>query len=118
MIILHCIVKEKWENLQNKDYLTITDLQQKDFIHCSPIEYFWRVAPKFCDVKQEMVLLCIDTDRLEAEVKWEEFDKCGRKYPHIYGRINTVSIQMVLPYEKDKMGNWIKNEMFVKYKDK
>jgi uncharacterized protein (DUF952 family) len=98
--------------------LTITDLQQEDFIHCSSILYFWRVASNFCDVKQEMVLLCINTDRLDAVVKWEELDKCGCKYPHIYCEINTVSIQMVLSYEKDKMGNWIKNEMFVKYKDK
>lgn len=30
------------------------------FIHCSTIEYFWRVAPNFLDVEEPMVILCID----------------------------------------------------------
>ncbi|WP_105616426.1 DUF952 domain-containing protein [Vallitalea okinawensis] len=112
MVILHCMKKEKWNEVKRNPEFGEKNLQIEGFIHCSSVEYFWRVAPNFTNIKDDLVLLCIDTDKLKAEIRWEDGDNCGREYPHIYGLINTNSVIKVLPYNKDIRGNWIKNEEF------
>lgn len=82
------------------------DLIEADgFIHCSSVEYFWRVASNFDD----MVLLCIDEDKLLSEVRYEDDDNCGRLYPHIYGVINNSAVINTLPFLRDTNGEFIKN---------
>ncbi len=108
MTILHCIRKSAWDTVKNTDCFGQDMLDAHGFIHCSSIEYFWRVAPNFKQMSDALLLLCIETEALEAEVKWEDSDNCGRSYPHIYGLINTSSVKAVLPYKKDENGNWQK----------
>lgn len=110
MIILHCISKKAWEGLKGQQYFGQGMIDAEGFIHCSSIEYFWRVASNFRDFGDELVLLCIETDELKAEIKWEDGDNCSREYPHVYGLINTSSVKQVLEYCKDRDGNWQKNE--------
>ena len=54
---------------------------------------------------------------MEAEVKWEDADNSGIKYPHVYGVINIEAIQKILPFEKDKKGHWIKNQELMKFQN-
>lgn len=70
----------------------------------------WRVAPNFKILIDILVLLCIDTDKLESEVRWEDLDNCGRSYPHVYGLFNLNAVVTVLPYLKDENGTWTKND--------
>ncbi|HHW22420.1 MAG TPA: DUF952 domain-containing protein [Clostridiaceae bacterium] len=116
-MILHCMKKKTWEEVKSKKYYGEECIASEGFIHCSPVGYMWRVAPNFKDVIDELVLLCIDTDKLEPEVRWEDGDDCGRSYPHVYGLINLDAIIKVLPYLKDENGNWIKNEELSMYPD-
>lgn len=109
-MILHCMKKEIWEEIKNKKFYGEDNIKSEGFIHCSPVEYLWRVAPNFQTITDELVLLCIDTDKLESEVRWEDGDNCGRCYPHVYGLINLDAVTTVLPYLKDEIGNWIKND--------
>ncbi len=110
MLILHCIKKELWEEMKGQDYIGKPLLEKNPFIHCSSIEYFWRVSPHFDNVDEELILLLIETELLDAPVKWEDLEGCGRKYPHIYGPIRAEAIRQVLPYRKAPDGTWIKNE--------
>lgn len=87
-------------------------MKKYGFIHCSAIEYFWRVAPNFKDVKEPLVLICIDENKLTSEIKYEDSDNCGRCYPHIYGENNIDSVVQVLPFLRDVNGNYIKNSEF------
>ena len=113
MIILHCLTKKKWGAVKDKPMFGEELLARDGFIHCSPINYFWRVAPNFRDIKDDLVLLCIDLDKLKAEVKWEDGTNCGREYPHIYGLINRDAVTDVLTYLKDENGDFIKNQEFM-----
>lgn len=112
MTILYCMSKKAWEKAQTKQYFGQEMIDADGFIHCSSIDYFWRVAPNFRNIDDELVLLCIETQALEAKIKWEDKENCGRKYPHVYGLINTSAIKQVLKYSKDKDGNWQKNKEF------
>lgn len=103
---------KSWNKVKNKKSFGKKDLRKYGFIHCSTIEYFWRVAPNFTHVKEALVLICIDEDKLISEIKYEDSDNCGRYYPHIYGEINIDSVIQVLPFLKDNDGNYVKNPEF------
>ena len=111
-MILHCMKEKEWNKAKNKKIFGKKDLKKFGFIHCSTIEYFWRVAPNFKDVKEPLVLICIDENKLNSEIKYEDSDNCGRYYPHIYGEINMASVVQVLPFLRDDNGNYIKNPEF------
>lgn len=103
--------------MKSKKYFGDESIAREGFVHCSPVKYMWRVAPNFKNVPDELVLLCIDTEKLEPEFRWEDGDNCGRSYPHVYGLINTDAVVNVLPYLKDENGNWIKNEELEDFDD-
>ncbi len=71
-MILHCMKKTIWEEREHKSAWGNRNIRDDGFIHCSTPEYFWRVAPNFKDVKEEMVLICIDENKLKAEVRYED----------------------------------------------
>lgn len=108
-MILHCMKKSIWENRKKKEFWGKTNIKTDGFIHCSTVEYFWRVAPNFKKEPDDLVLLCIDETKLSAELRYEDADNCARLYPHVYGLINNDAVLNVLPFLKDKNGNWIKN---------
>ncbi len=111
-IILHCMTEKRWNDRKNKPFWGQTNIDAEGFIHCSTIEYFWRVAPNFADVQEPLVLICIDENKLNAPVKYEDGDNCGRYYPHIYGLVNNDAVVTVLSYLKDDSGCYIKNPEF------
>ena len=117
-MILHCMTKSLWDERKNKDVWGHRELAAEGFIHCSPVEYFWRVAPNFKDTDEELILLCLDESKLQAEIRYEDGDNCGRFYPHIYGPINNDAVTAVLPFIKDNEGTYIKNPQLAHIEDK
>ncbi len=117
-MILHCMTKRKWDKKKNEKEWGQEELDLGGFIHCSTIEYFWRVAPIFENIMEPMVILCIDEEKLLSEVRYEDGDSCGRYYPHIYGKINNDAILQVLPFLKTSNGKYQKNLEFKSIIDK
>lgn len=108
-MILHCMKRADWDARKHKADWGYRDIRAAGFIHCSTVEYFWRVAPNFKGIADELVLLCIDEDKLKAEVRYEDPEHCGRSYPHVYGPINNDAVIAVLPFLKDGNGDYVKN---------
>lgn len=117
-IILHCMKKSTWEERKNKELWGKRNIKAEGFIHCSKPEYFWRVAPNFDGTSNEMVILCIDEEKLSADVRYEDGDNCGRAYPHIYGLINNSAVTAVLPFLRDENGKWVKNPELKSFENK
>lgn len=117
-MILHCMKRSEWEERKEKEFWGKRNLKAEGFIHCSTPELFWRVAPNFLDIYEELVILCIDEGKLISEVRFEDGDNCGRFYPHVYGLINRDAVVQVLPFLKDESGNYVKNKELLKYEDK
>ena len=105
--------KSTWEERKDKAFWGRRNIASGGFIHCSSIEYFWRVAPNFKSVQEDLMLVCIDESKLDAEVRYEDDGGYGRVYPHIYGLVNRDAVVQVLPFLKDADGNFIKNPEFV-----
>lgn len=115
--MMHVTTLKSWDLQKNNTYYESGSLTIEGFIHASPFHYFWRVAPNFKDVSEELVILILDESKIEAEVRYEAFETDGRAYPHIYGKLNTSSVIKVIPYLKDGEGNWIKNPELSHIKD-
>lgn len=117
-MILHCMKKTEWNERMCKDSWGKRNIEADGFIHCSTLEYFWRVAPIFSDIREEFVLLCIDEKKLASEVRYEDGDHCGRAYPHVYGLINNDAVIKVLPFMRNKEGAYVKNPEFSDIQDR
>lgn len=117
-MILHCMKKALWEERKHRAVWGNRELRADGFIHCSTVEFFWRVAPNFRNVDEDLVLLCINESRLKAEVRYEDGDNCGRFYPHVYGLINNDAVTDVLPFLRDASGSYIKNAELAHIEDK
>ena len=100
------------EERKDKECWGKRNIDADGFIHCSTVEYFWRVAPIFNDIKEELVLVCIDESKLKSEVKYEDGDNRGRAYPHVYGLINNDAVIEVLPFLRNEDGTYKKNPEF------
>ena len=112
-------MKEKaWNKVKHKKLFGKEDIKRWGFVHCSTVEYFWRVAPNFKNVDEPLILICIDENKLTSEIRYEDSDNCGRYYPHIYGEINIDSVVQVLPFLRDANGDYIKNPEFKEFENK
>lgn len=118
MMILHCMPLSQWENVRHGDCFGEDSVRAEGFVHCSSIEYFWRVAPNFRDASEELVLLMLDTDRISAEIRREDGDGCGRAYPHVYGTIPTDAVVQALPFLRSPGGEWLKNPELAAWQDR
>lgn len=116
--ILHCMKKSIWEERKNKEYWGQRNLDAEGFLHCSTIDYFWRIVWHFEEEQDEFVIVCIDEKKLESEVRYEDGDNCGRTYPHIYGLVNNSAVVDVLPFLRDASGKYVKNPEFLNVKDR
>ena len=117
-MILHCMKKSTWNERKTKEYWGQRNIDAEGFLHCSTVEYFWRVAPNFDEVEDELVIVCLDEEKIKSEVRYEDGDNCGRAYPHVYGLINNSAVIKVLPFLRDENGKYVKNNEFAEYEDR
>lgn len=110
MIILHALTKSLWDTYRDQDSYGQRSLDRCGFIHCSDLSTYERVAPNFKDEVQEMLLLVIDTEKVTSPIQWEDLDRCGVRYPHIYGPLNKDAVVMVLPHLWTEQREWLMNE--------
>ena len=68
LIILHAMPRSEWEACRAAGAVG-AHLPEGGFLHCSPVEYFWRVAPGHYADGGDYVLLCIDVKKVPAPVK-------------------------------------------------
>ena len=117
MMILHCMPAAEWARAKQGASFGEASVATCGFVHGSSIEYMWRVAPNFVNDAEPLVLLVIDTDKVPAEIKWEDGGE-GRLYPHVYGPIPTNAVVQTLPFLKSETGAWRKNPELAAWPDK
>ncbi|MFH2104536.1 MAG: DUF952 domain-containing protein [Chloroflexota bacterium] len=94
--ILHITTATAWtEALQAGEY-TADSLLTEGFIHCSRPDQALRVADLIFRGQTGLVLLVIDPQHLNVEVRWEPgMDDPAEEFPHIYGPINLDAVVAV-----------------------
>jgi uncharacterized protein (DUF952 family) len=107
-MIYHITTKGAWADAQAKGEYTAPSLGSEGFIHCSTAKQVAHVANAFYREVKDLVLLKLDENRINSQVKWEApagppADGISESdlFPHIYGVINLDSIASVLDFEPD-----------------
>lgn len=96
-IIFHITTREAWAKAKGA-YRTDMFLIE-GFIHCSTRGQVIQVAnARFCG-QTGLVLLLIDTDKVRAEIRYENLEGGQPMFPHIYGEINTAAVMQVAAFE-------------------
>lgn len=97
-LILHITRSDQWRQSQQTGFYRGDTLDSEGFIHCSRPEQVVWVANSFYRGQSSLVLLCIESEKVEAEIKYERVEG-GEAFPHVYGALNVDAIASVLPFE-------------------
>jgi uncharacterized protein (DUF952 family) len=105
--ILHITSKTLWNAAQRLGQYSAPSLVTEGFIHCSTPAQVVAVAERFYAGQHGLVLLVLNSKRIQAEVKYEAgTDKPDELFPHVYGTINLDAVTRVLDFEPDSVGRW------------
>ena len=91
--IVHLCARSAWQAaLQTGEYRP-PSLETEGFIHCSLPGQIVDVANRFYPGVKDLVLLWIDPQQINAEIRW---DAVGEQiFPHIYGPLNLAAVLAV-----------------------
>lgn len=103
-IILHITQCQQWEQAKQDRVYRSDTLDTEGFIHCSTPLQLTKVANNFFFNQHGLILLCIDSTQVQAEIRYESAD--GDYFPHIYGFLNVDAVIKVLNFEPKKDGKF------------
>ena len=66
------------------------------------------VANKYYPNQQDLVLLYIDSNKVKSKIKYEDLNKEGKQFPHIYGILNTDAVIKVVEFKPEMDGKFTK----------
>ena len=109
--ILHIALPDDWEAAkQTGQYRMSTrnvSLDDEGFIHCSHPQQIETVANRFFGDVPELVLLHIEPELLDAEIREEPAtDADSELYPHVYGPIPTSAVVATTWWDRGDDGVW------------
>lgn len=113
MYIIHVAGKDEYEKEIAAGSYGRRSLEKCGFIHCSDLDTYYLVAPNFRNDPDEKVILVIDTEKLDCDVRWE--DGGGLDFPHIYGLLKKEAIAAVFEHLWSEDREWIPNEELKPY---
>ncbi len=102
--ILHITSRQAWDDAQEVGHYEAPSLHSQGYIHCSTQEQVVGVANIRFKDHAELVLLCIESDEVGAEIRYENCEGGTKLFPHVYGQINLGSITNVVPFKPNPEG--------------
>lgn len=113
-LIFHLTTPAQWQQAQRAGSYQADSLKTEGFIHASTLQQVITVANAFYRSQSELILLCLDLDRLTAAIRWESpvhpsstaADAIAETevFPHIYGAINLDAVQDAIALTKNEAG--------------
>ncbi len=103
-IIFHITRSQQWEQAKQVQSYRGDTLDSEGFIHCSTLPQVLKSAKKFFVGQTGLLLLWIDSDKVQAEIKYEY--AAGENYPHIYGPLNVDAVLKVVEFEPGTDGKF------------
>lgn len=104
-LLLHVTPRSQWEQALREGTYRGDTLDTEGFIHCSTPAQIVKVVNRFFCQHQKLIVLCIDPQRVLAEIKYEESEP-GEQYPHIYGSLNIDAVVKVMEFARGANGKF------------
>lgn len=103
MMIYHITTLEAWDAAEQSGGYTAESLDTEGFIHMSTADQVLRVANFIYKGREDLILLQINPDKLDADLKWEDpahpnpdepiETKDAELFPHLYGFLNLEAVE-------------------------
>jgi uncharacterized protein (DUF952 family) len=93
--IYHLTTRQEWEASLTMGKHTVPSLKEEGFIHCCSEEQVSEVVDRFYKDALDIVILKINTEKLRSQLVYEWSSSMEDTYPHVYGPINTDSVEDV-----------------------
>lgn len=103
-LIYHITTRNNWRTAQDLEIYRDKSLDLEGFIHCSTAGQVVEVANRFYRGEKSLVLLCIDTDRVEPSIVFENLEGGDELYPHVYGPIALDAVIRVAEFRWTDQG--------------
>ncbi len=95
--ILHITQRLLWSAAQQLGKYRGDTLDSEGFIHCSTLVQLVGSANRFFKNQQDVVILVIDSDRVQAEIRYEGAE-VNNLFPHIYGELNIEAVVQAIDW--------------------
>jgi uncharacterized protein (DUF952 family) len=109
-LIYHITAGADWEQARRDGSYQLSTrgvtLAQEGFIHASTARQVPLVANAFYRGDAGLVVLVIDTDLVEPEIRYEQPPGSGETFPHIYGPLSVAAVVGVRPLAADASGRF------------
>ena len=92
---VHITTQAEWEAAQRAGEYRAPSLEREGFIHLSRPEQVLAVANRFYRGLEGAVLLWIEPQKLQGEIRWESADE--ELFPHLYASLNLDAVPAVTP---------------------
>lgn len=102
-MVLHICRREDWARALARGIYETDTLAEDGFIHLSYPRQIVDVANFLYHHREDLLLLCIDPDKLQAELK-EESLGTRESFPHLYGPLNLEAVVRVLEFPPNERG--------------
>jgi uncharacterized protein (DUF952 family) len=105
-VILHIAHSTAWQRAQALGVYRGDTLETEGFIHCSLPAQVIPVANARFKGCTNLALLCIDEEKVAAEVRYEDCYESGIAFPHIYGPLNLDAVRAVVAFPPSADGTF------------
>ena len=89
--IYHVAEPDEW-SARNETHYAPSGYDQEGFIHCSSKAQLPGTLDKHYPGRTDLLILTIDSERVQADVIWEDLYGSGIAFPHIYGELDVVAV--------------------------
>jgi len=111
-MIYHITEQHLIKTYKNDGYFECDSLKKEGFIHCSLKNQLLPVANHLFKGKHNLVIVCIDENKLNTKIIFEDLYNDGECFPHIYGKINSEAIDKIINFFPEKDGTYkLPNEL-------
>ncbi len=98
-MIFHICRREDWEKAATEGVYRASSLETEGFIHCSTPKQLVSTANLLFRGEEGLVLLHIESQKVEAEIEYENTTGGEDLFPHIYGSLNLDAVQKVVDFQ-------------------
>ncbi|WP_347277969.1 DUF952 domain-containing protein [Alkalinema sp. FACHB-956] len=106
--IYHITTAPAWQHAQTSGTYRAPSLDTEGFIHCSTREKILWVAHQFYRDQPDLILLCIDPQKITAPWQFDPVPDLGN-FPHIYGELNCTAIVRAFPFQSHTLETLLSN---------
>jgi uncharacterized protein (DUF952 family) len=110
-VLLHICAAPDWVNAQRRGEHRPDSLRDAGFVHLSTPQQVHLPANRLYAGRTDLLLLHIDTSRLEAPVRWERgdaTDPASMLFPHLYGPLPVSAVIAVTEYRPGGDGRFVR----------